>query len=154
MLRDILRDDPQIAAIAGIVAHIAPDILFLQSLDYDTQLHGAHALRDRFSAQGMHYDHVFALPPNTGIPTGIDLNGDGKSHGAADAQGYGRFRGADGMVLMSRYPIDTASVRNFSDLLWRDLPGATLPQVLGAAFPSPKPKTSSACHRLAIGWCP
>lgn len=136
MLRDILRDDPQVAAITGIVAHIAPDILFLQSVDYDSQLHGARALRDRFAAQGVHFDHIFALTPNTGIQTGVDLNGDGKSHGPADAQGYGRFSGADSMVLLSRWPIATPLVQNFSALLWRDAPDAQLPQVLGALFPS------------------
>lgn len=146
MLRDILRHDPQVAAITGIVAHIAPDILFLQGVDYDAQLHGARALRDSFAARGVHFEHIFALPPNSGLATGVDLNGDGRTYGAADAQGYGRFRGAHGMVLLSRWPIATELVHDFSDLLWRDLPDASLPHLAGAPFPSAQ---AQAIQRLS-----
>ena len=40
--------------------------------------------------------------------------------------GYGRFAGAAGMAVLSRYPF-APGVRDFSGLLWADLPGAMLP---------------------------
>ncbi len=136
MLRDLLRGDDQARAVAQIVAHVAPDILVLQGVDYDADLLALSALRDVISEAGQMYDHVIALAPNTGMQTGLDLNGDGRLGGPADAQGYGRFRGADGMAVLSRWPILTEDVQDFSHLLWRDLPGTKMPKVDGAPFPS------------------
>ncbi|WP_247744782.1 endonuclease/exonuclease/phosphatase family protein [Shimia sp. R11_0] len=134
MLRDIQRGTPQVQAITQVVSHIAPDILFLQGVDYDADLLGLTALRDHFATQGIIYPHLFALPPNTGLPTSVDLNGDGIRHRAADAQGYGKFRGAGGMALLSKWPI--ALQRDFTALLWKELPDAQLPSLNGAPFPS------------------
>ncbi|KPA20438.1 hypothetical protein shim_34280 [Shimia sp. SK013] len=136
MLRDLLRGDDQARAVAQIVAHVAPDILVLQGVDYDADLRALSVLRDVMSEAGQRYDHVLALAPNTGMQTGLDLNGDERLGGPEDAQGYGRFRGADGMAVLSRWPILTENVQDFSHLLWRDLPGAKMPKVDGAPFPS------------------
>lgn len=144
MLRDITRNDPQVAAISQVVTHLAPDILFLQGMDYDADLLGAKALRDQFFQGGLEYPHVFALPPNTGLPTGLDMNGDARLHTPPDAQGYGKFRGAGGMVVLSRWPFGEAT--DFSALLWRDLPEAQLPEVDGVPFPSEK---AQAIQRLS-----
>ncbi|MEP5010653.1 endonuclease/exonuclease/phosphatase family protein, partial [Roseobacter sp.] len=146
MLRDIARDDPQVSAIAQIVAHIAPDILFLQGIDFDHNLTGAQALRDALAKAGTRYKHVFALPPNAGLRSGLDLNGDGRLNGFADNQGYGRFYGDGAMVLLSRWPVHHAGVQDFSGLLWRDLDGAQLPIENGAPFPS---KQAQAAQRLS-----
>ena len=123
LLRDLGRDDPQIDAVAAIVAQVAPDILLLTDVDYDRDGLALRALADR-----MGYDHSFALRPNTGMATGLDLDGNGYLGDARDAQGYGLFSGDGGMGLLSRWPIDEGTVRDLSDLLWRDLPGAGLPQ--------------------------
>ena len=32
------------------------------------------------------------------------------------------------MVLLSKYPIEAANVRSFQKVLWRDMPGALLPE--------------------------
>ncbi len=144
MLRDITRDDPQVVAITQVVTHLSPDVLFLQGVDYDAELLGAKALRDHFASKGQNYPHLFALPPNTGIPTGLDMNGDGRMHTSADGQSYGKFRGASGMMVLSRWPFEEAT--DFSALLWRDLPEATLPEVNGLPFPS---KEAQAIQRLS-----
>ncbi len=144
MLRDITRSDPQVVAITQVVTHLAPDILFLQGVDYDADLLGAKALRDHFGKRELDYPHVFSLPPKTGIPTGLDMNGDRRLRTPADAQGYGKFRGAGGMVGLSRWPFGEA--RDFSVLLWRDLPEATLPGVNGQPFPS---EEAQAIQRLS-----
>lgn len=144
MLRDITRADPQVKAITQVVAHIAPDVLLLQGIDYDIDLLGITALRDHFTSQGLKFPHLSMRAPNTGLPTGLDMNGDGRSHTPADAQGYGKFRGASGMALLSRWPIDL--VQDFSDLRWRDLPDAKLAAIDGLPFPS---EEAQAIQRLS-----
>ena len=57
------------------------------------------------------------------MASGLDLDGDGKTGGAGDAQGFGRFSGEGGLALLSRYPIEADAARDFSTFLWRDLPG-------------------------------
>lgn len=146
MLRDILRGDDQARAVAQVVAHVAPDVLLLQGVDYDADLHGVRALRDVISEAGIVYPHVFALLPNAGMATGLDMNGDGRLGRGADKQGFGFFAGQRGMALLSRWPIDEAGVQDFSGLLWRDLPGAELPEVEGVPFPSDE---AQAVQRLS-----
>ena len=74
----------------------------------------------------------------------------GRTRGPADAQGFGKFTGQGGIGALSKFPIDESAVQNFSDLLWRDLPGAELPIVDGAPFPSPEAldvqRLSSTAH--------
>ena len=64
LLRDILRgEDPQIDAVAQVIARTAPDILVLQKLDYDHDLHALRALRDRLAEDGQHLrSHLRAAP--------------------------------------------------------------------------------------------
>ncbi|WP_420569109.1 endonuclease/exonuclease/phosphatase family protein [Thalassovita sp.] len=119
MLRDILRADPQVLAVAKVISQAAPDVILLQGMDYDRGLQSAQALRQRISEQGLDLPHLFAFAPNTGVRTGFDLNGDGRRHGPEDAHGYGRFAGQGGMVLLSRYPFRNG--QDFSGQLWSDL---------------------------------
>jgi 3-phytase/alkaline phosphatase D len=44
-----------------------------------------------------------------------------------DALGFGSFPGQYGMVIYSKYPIDTENIRTFQNFLWQDMPGALLP---------------------------
>jgi 3-phytase/alkaline phosphatase D len=44
-----------------------------------------------------------------------------------DALGFGNFPGQYGMVIYSKYPIDTENIRTFQNFLWQDMPGALLP---------------------------
>ena len=133
---DLLRGDDQARAVAQVVAQVAPDVLVLQGVDYDADFLALKALREVIAEAGQRYDHVFALPPNTGVPTGLDMDGDGWLGDGSDAQGFGRFRGADGMAVLSRWPVDVDGVADFSHVLWRDVPEAVLPEVDGAPFPS------------------
>lgn len=128
LLRDILTGaDPQAEAAAAVVAAARPDILVLTGIDYD---YGQRAL-DAFAARvaaagGPDYAHRFALRPNTGMATGLDLDGDGRLGGPGDAQGFGEFSGSDGMAILSRLPVDAAKAQDYSAFLWRDLPGALI----------------------------
>jgi hypothetical protein len=131
VLRDIASGtDPQAEAVAAVIAAADADVLLILGLDYDMDLKALGALADRVAAQGVVYAHRFALRPNTGMATGLDLDGNGRLGEARDAQGYGRFAGQGGMAVLSRLPLGAA--RDVSDLLWRDLPGAILPEGMAA----------------------
>jgi len=148
LLRDIRRgDDPRIDAIAGVIAAVAPDVVLVQGVDYDLRLRALGALRDRIAEEGPYFPHLFALRPNTGWPTGVDMDGDGRRGGPRDAQGYGTFSGQGGMAILSRYPIDRDGTHDFSAMLWCDLPGALLPRRPdGRPFPS---RAAQAVQRLS-----
>ena len=126
-------DDPQAQAVAEIVQRNAPDILLLNEFDYDAEGNAAGLFKKNYLSvpqrgqPAIDYPYVYLAPSNTGIPSGADLDGDGVVGGAADALGYGDFEGQYAMVLYSRYPIDTASVRTFQEFLWKDMPHSQLP---------------------------
>lgn len=128
------KDDTQVEAVIKVIAASAPDILVLLDLDHDHDLATLDALRDRIAEQGIHYPHIFAMPPNAGVQTHLDLDGDGRLGGPRDAQGYGEFAGQGGMAILSRYPIAMDQVQDHSHFLWRDLPGALLTLPDGTAL--------------------
>lgn len=66
-------------------------------------------------------------PSNTGVPSGFDLNNDGRVGGPDDALGFGFFPSQFGMLVLSRHPIERDAVRTFRDFRWEDMPGALLP---------------------------
>lgn len=128
----ILKGDPQVQAVQAILAANHPDILLLTGFDYDAGQVALTTFAKRLAERGLAYPHLFALRPNTGRTTGLDMDGDGVLGGVGDAQGWGRFSGADGMAILSRYPIRSEAAQDFSALLWRDLPGAVLPDGMAA----------------------
>ncbi|WP_254694128.1 endonuclease/exonuclease/phosphatase family protein [Sulfitobacter sp. SK012] len=128
MLGDILRgEDPQVIAAQDALIATNPDIIVLQSIDFDLQNAALNAFADALEQRGSSYPYRFALRPNTGMPTGVDLNGDGKLGGGDDAQGFGRFSGQGGMAILSRFPVLQDKVTDHSGLLWRDMPGNLFP---------------------------
>lgn len=129
LLRDAARDDPQVVAVRDLLDRTEADILVLLGVDWDARL---TALRAVNAGLARPYPHLLALRPNTGVQTGLDLDGDGCAGGPRDAQGYGRFAGQGGMAVLSRLPLGAA--QDFSALLWRDLPGAQLPAASDAVL--------------------
>ncbi|WP_424941540.1 endonuclease/exonuclease/phosphatase family protein [Aliiroseovarius sp. S253] len=148
LLRDILKEDPQIMALAQVISYAKPDVLALQGFDYDLEGHALAAFQAQLAQVGYEMPHSFAAAPNTGIATGFDLDGDGRLAEPEDAQSFGRYTGQGGMAVLSRVPI--GEVRDFSDLLWKDLPGALLPGEDEIPFPTPEALTvqrlSSVAH--------
>lgn len=129
LLRDIARaEDPQIAAVAATVAVLDADVLVLTGVDFDLRSITLTALAGVFAKAGQSYPHRFALAPNSGVPTGLDLDGNGRLGEPRDAMGYGRFAGEGGMAILSRLPIRADEARDFTAFLWRDLPGALIPE--------------------------
>ena len=119
------RDDAQVAAVVAVLVRLNADVVVLTGMDYDYGQAALAALQADLAAAGAPYPHAIALKPNTGVQTGLDLDNNGTSGEARDAQGFGRFAGSAGIAVLSRLPLGEA--RDFSAFLWRDLPGADLP---------------------------
>ncbi len=119
--------------VARIIQKIRPDVLLLNEFDYDEQGKALKSFRDEYlavgegDAKGIEYPFVFVAPVNTGVESGIDMNQDGKIELPDDGFGFGKHPGHYGMVVLSRYEIDDASVRTFQNFLWKDMPDAMLP---------------------------
>lgn len=126
-------DNEQAQRIAEVIQLNNPDVVLLNEFDYDAGHEAAELFRTNYlqvSQNGktpVRYPYLYTAPSNTGIPSGMDLNNDGSVGGADDALGFGQFEGQYGMVLYSKYPIDTGNVRTFQNFLWKDMPDALLP---------------------------
>jgi endonuclease/exonuclease/phosphatase family metal-dependent hydrolase len=131
-------DDPQAREVAEVVQRVRPDVLLVNEFDHAPA--AVDLFRDNYLERGQNgaepieYPHAFIAPSNTGVPSGFDLDNDGTLGSPNDALGFGAFPGQYGMVVLSRFPIDTGAVRTFQRFLWKDLPGARLP----AGFYSPE----------------
>lgn len=119
--------DPQIAAAVTVIGRLNADVILLTGIDYDARGQAAQALANLLAKAGHPYPHILALRPNTGIATGLDLDGNGKLGEARDAQGFGRFAGQAGMAVLSRLPILADQAQDYSGFLWADLPGNLMP---------------------------
>jgi len=129
LVKDLAEgEDPQIAAILRVLQALQADVLLLTAVDYDRGGIALRLLADRLRAAGLDYPHRFAFRPNTGLQTGHDIDGNGRLGDPRDAQGFGLFSGQGGMAILSRLPLDEAGARDHSGFLWRDLPGALLPE--------------------------
>ncbi len=122
----------QVLAVAEIIQRVRPDILLVNELDHDRDGLALAALaallrEGRNGAAGIDYPYLHAAPVNTGEPTGLDLDGDGKAAGPGDAHGWGAFPGQYGMAVLSRFPFDLDALRSFRLLRWADMPDALLP---------------------------
>ena len=121
--------DAQVAAVVAIIQRVRPDIMLLNEFDGDFTNLALDAFRGVLDSDedAITYPYFYAPMGNEGMPSGLDLDGDGAPNEWADAFGFGRFPGSEGMALLSRFPIDTQAARQFSLLKWADFPDAVLP---------------------------
>lgn len=130
----------QAKTVAEIIQRANPDILLINEFDYDPT--AAALFRDNFLAVSQNgagaadYPYFFIAPSNTGVASGFDLNNNGvavTTPGAPgygdDSLGFGAFPGQFGMVIFSKYPIEADDARTFQNFLWKDMPGARLPDI-------------------------
>jgi len=124
-------DDKQIQGVAAVLQQIRPDIVLLNEFDYDpvapSLLLANYLARSQAGGEPLDYPYHFIAPSNTGVPSGVDLDRNGRIEGGNDALGFGRFPGQYGMLLLSRWPIDTEASRTFRQFLWRDMPNNLIP---------------------------
>lgn len=126
-------DNAQAKAVAEVIQRAHPDIVLLNEFDYVEGGTAVDLFRDNYlevgqsGADPVEYPYAFVAPSNTGIPSGFDLNNDGKVEGGDDAYGFGLFPGQYGMAVLSKYPIQTDAVRTFQNFLWKDMPGNAIP---------------------------
>jgi len=121
--------------LASIVQSVRPDILLVNEIDYDQEGKTVDAFCDEYLEIGQNglraikYPYRYAIPSNTGQPSMLDLNGNGKSTDANDAWGYGVYPGQYAMAVYSRFPIVESSIRTFQNYRWSQLPNALRPTV-------------------------
>jgi hypothetical protein len=148
-------DDAQARTVAEIIQRAAPDLLLVNEFDYVRFDAAADLFRLNYLERGqdtlglgsaagtIEYPHAYVAPSNTGVASGFDLDNDGVAAsgiGAAgygdDALGFGAFPGQFGMAVFSKHPILYDEVRTFQTFLWKDMPGARLPD--DASTPEPR----------------
>jgi hypothetical protein len=131
--------------VAEVIQRAAPDVVLVNEFDYYPDGQAAELFRDNFlavSQQGApaaDYPYYFVAPSNTGVPSGFDLDNNGDTNPADagnDAFGFGFFPGQYGMVVYSKHPILTDQARTFQHFLWKDMPGARLPDDPATAQPA------------------
>ncbi len=125
---------PQLVSAAEVIQRVRPDILLLNEIDFDAEAGEIPRLFvERYlkvgqgGQQAIDYPHIFYEPSNTGVPSGHDLDNDGKLDGPADGYGFGHYPGQYAMALLSRLPIDSDRARTFRWLLWRDVANNLMP---------------------------
>ncbi|WP_159603462.1 endonuclease/exonuclease/phosphatase family protein [Agromyces humi] len=150
---DLVRDlstgsNAQARTVAEIIQHANPDIVLLNEFDYVEGGLAADLFRDNYlevaqgTGEAVEYPYAFVAPSNTGVPTGFDLNNNGvvgapgTQAGGDDSFGFGLFPGQYGMVVLSKYPILDDEARTFQHFLWKDMPGALLPDDPTTAAPA------------------
>lgn len=139
LVRRLEAGDPQARSIAAVLQRLRPDVLLLNEFDYDPEARAADVFQRDYlgvtqgpGLEPLRYPYRYLAPVNTGEPSGLDLNGDGRIGGEGrlrgeDAWGYGLHPGQYGMLVLSRHPIDAAGVRSFRLLRWSAMPDALRP---------------------------
>ena len=139
LVRQLEGDSEHARKIAAVLQKVRPDLVLLNEFDYDD----AHRAADLFQrnylevaqaggGDALRYPYRYLAPVNTGVPSGLDLDGNGEAGGSGrargnDAWGYGLHPGQYGMLVLSKYPIDAARVRTFQKLRWSTMPDALRP---------------------------
>lgn len=129
----------QIRNIAEIIQRIRPDIILLNEFDYskqsaaDIQNFIQHYLKvSQNNSNSINYPYFYSAPVNTGVDSGLDLEGNGIASGMkGDAFGFGFFPGHYGMLVLSKYPIQFEQIRTFQHFLWKDMPNNLLITIKG-----------------------
>ncbi len=127
---DLKGDHQQALRLAKIIQAVSPDILLANEVDYDGG-ESAKLLLDKYFGKAKddprRLAYVYTSESNTGIPSEIDIDKNGRIGGPNDAFGYGEYPGQYGLAVFSRYPIIEQEVRSFQKLLWSSMPGGLRP---------------------------
>jgi hypothetical protein len=126
--------------VAEVIQRVAPDVVLINEFDFVENGTAARLFRDNFlavsqnGAPAANYPYFFVAPSNTGIASGFDFDNNGTAGGELltnaygnDSFGFGEFPGKFAMVVYSKHRIDYRKARTFQHFLWKDMPGARLP---------------------------
>lgn len=139
LIRELEGDSAHARKIAAVLRKVRPDLVLLNEFDYDEAGRAADLFQRKYleaaqpgGGEPLRYPYRYLAPVNTGVPSGLDLDGNGETGGSGrnrgnDAWGYGLHPGQYGMLVLSRYPIDAQQVRTFQLFKWSALPDATPP---------------------------
>ncbi len=149
LVKRLQGDDASARKIAAVLQRVRADVVLLNEFDYDAEGRAADLFqRDylgkaQYGGTPINYPFRYFAKVNTGVASGLDVDGDGNigKSGRAygnDAWGYGLHPGQYGMLVLSKYPIDVARVRGFHKLKWSAMPDARRPRdpVTGRPFHS------------------
>jgi 3-phytase len=131
----------QARTVAEIIQRTRPEVLLINEFDFDSGNVALGLFQDNYlsvsqnGAAPIVYPYRYTAPSNTGIPSGFDFNNNGVIGGPDDAFGFGFFPGQFGMAVYSMHPILYSKIRTFQHFLWKDMPGALLPD--DPATPAP-----------------
>ena len=130
----------QARAAAAILQEARPDVVLLNEFDWDPDGEALRLFRENFLevSQGgrdpIVYEYAFIPEVNTGVASGVDLDGNGtavttpgsEAYGN-DSLGFGEYPGQYGLVVLSRFPIAESGIRTFRTTLWKNVPENSLP---------------------------
>lgn len=123
----------QAQKVAEIIQRTSPDVLLLNEIDGNDNKATVNVFNEKYlavaqnGATAINYPYVYASDCNTGVPSGMDYNNNGKTTDADDAYGYGAYAGQYCFAIFSKYPIDTANIHTFQKFLWKDMLNAQRP---------------------------
>jgi hypothetical protein len=134
-------DNAQAQNVAEIIQRVNPDVLLINEFDYDETGEALRLFQRNYlsvahnGSMPRHFPYSFTAPSNTGVASGVDLDGKngavtvpGSDAYGQDAYGYGWFPGQYGMAVLSTYPLDTRAARTFQHFLWKDMPDNAMPE--------------------------
>ena len=127
-------NNAQAKTIAEIVQRARPDVLLINEFDYVENGLAAELFQDNYLSVSQNGADSYRVRPLLRCalehrdPVRLRLQQQRRRSAAPDdAFGFGFFPGQFGMAVYSRYPIDDESIRTFQHFLWKDMPGALLP---------------------------
>lgn len=147
VLNNLENADQQITyrRLAAVIKNVKPDILVLMEIDFDDsgqilKLFNDNLLKiDLDGFEGLDYPYLYQIETNTGELAEVDIDDNGTISLPNDAFGFGNYPGQYASAILSKFPIDIDKQRSFRKLLWKDMPGASLPaNVDGSSYYTPE----------------
>lgn len=150
LVKDLIgQDNQQARKIAEIIQRVRPDVLLINEIDFQEDGAPPRLLRDNYFSVGqsgldpIDYPYIYAPSSNTGTPSGMDLDLDGKTTGPGDAFGFGQYPGQYAFAVFSCFPIVNGNgdapahnePRSFQTFLWSDMPDTMNPRAPGSEAP-------------------